>query len=321
MKLLVTGGAGFIGSNFIRYILANTSDEVINLDLLTYAGRRENLEDVEDNPRYTFVQGDIADNALVNSLVQEVDVIVNFAAESHVDRSIDQAVSFVRTNVLGTVVLLDAAYRNDKKRFHHISTDEVFGSLADGGKFTETTPYDPRSPYSASKAGADHLVRSYFHTHNLPVTISHCSNNYGPYQHPEKFIARSITNVLEGKKICVYGEGGNVRDWINVHDHVVGIKKVLDEDVIGESYAFGGNTERTNIQIAELIIEKMGADQSMIEFVEDRKGHDYRYAIDTHKVERELKWSPSIAFEHGLEETIQWYTEHESWWKPLKASQ
>lgn len=319
-KLLVTGGAGFIGSNFIRqYLNNNPGDSIINLDLLTYAGVRDSLADFEGQDNYRFVQGDICDIELVNSLVKEVDTIVHFAAESHVDRSIINASAFVRTNVIGTQVLLDAAKNNGNKRFHHVSTDEVFGSLAmDDPKFCETTPYDPRSPYSASKAGSDHLVRAYFHTHGLPITISNCTNNYGPYQFPEKLIPLFITNLFEGKKVPVYGKGSNIRDWIYVDDHNAGVEAILKKGKIGETYCLGGENELSNLDITEEILALMNLGHEMIEYVEDRKGHDLRYAMDISKAKAELDWYPRIDFKTGLEKTLEWYKNNESWWKKLK---
>ena len=321
MKLLVTGGAGFIGSNFILYWLEKyPADEIINLDALTYAGNLENLKAVETNPHYRFIKGDIADADLVDSLMSEIDVIVHFAAESHVDRSIINSADFVRTNVEGTRVLLDAAKRHGGIRFHHISTDEVFGALPiDGGRFNEKTPYDPRSPYSASKASSDHLVRAYYHTHNLPVTISNCSNNYGPFQFPEKLIPLFITNLIDGKKVPVYGQGSNVRDWIHVRDHNRGVDMILKKGRIGETYCLGGASERTNLQITHKILELMGLGEEMIEYVSDRPGHDLRYAIDFSKAKAELGWEPEISFESGLAETVAWYRDNEAWWRKLKT--
>jgi len=320
MKILVTGGAGFIGSNFIRYWLNNNpEDSIVNLDLLTYAGNIDNLRDLENNPRYNFVQGDICDADLVNKLVQGVDVIVHFAAESHVDRSIENSADFIRTNVLGTHVLLEAAKNNGNIRFHHISTDEVFGALGMNDEpFHENTPYDPRSPYSSSKASSDHLVRAYYHTHKLPITISNCSNNYGPYQYPEKLIPLFVTNLIEGKKIPVYGEGKNVRDWIHVDDHNAGVEAIIKKGRIGETYCLGGNSEVTNIDITKKILDIMGHEQDMIEYVADRKGHDLRYAINFSKAKKELGWEPKINFEEGLRQTVEWYKSVEDWWKKLK---
>lgn len=328
MKLLVTGGAGFIGSNFIHYILkkypASTAGgpdyQVVNLDALTYAGNLENLRDVENNPNYKFVKGDICDKDLVNNLVKDVDTIVHFAAESHVDRSILDAENFVRTNVLGTFNLLEAAKNNGNKRFHHISTDEVFGHLGPNDPaFNELTSYEPRSPYSASKAASDHLVRAYFYTYGLPVTISNCSNNYGPYHFPEKLIPLFITNLMEGKKVPVYGDGMNVRDWLYVEDHCEAIDLILQKGKIGETYCIGGNSEKPNIEITKKIIELMGKNEDSIEYVKDRPGHDRRYAIDFYKIKNELGWQPKISFEDGLQKTIDWYKNNESWWKNIKS--
>lgn len=319
MKILVTGGAGFIGSNFILYILKKYKNyEIVNLDKLTYAGNKENLISVENDARYKFIKGDICDKELVNSVMKEVDAVVHFAAESHVDRSILYADEFVRTNVLGTQVLLDAALRNGKKRFHHISTDEVFGELGKTGKFSEKTPYNPRSPYSASKTAADHLVKAYFHTFELPVTVSNCSNNYGAFQFPEKLIPLFITNLIEDKKVPVYGEGLNVRDWIQVDDHNEGVDLILHKGAIGETYCLGGDAEMKNIDITNMILKEFGFGNEMVEFVQDRKGHDFRYAIDFTKIKKELGWQPKHTFEQGLKETINWYKNNKKWWKPLK---
>ncbi len=320
MKLLVTGGAGFIGSNFIHYWLAKyPEDSIVNLDILSYAGNLHNLTDISQDPRYRFVQGDIADSALVDSLMPGIDAIVHFAAESHVDRSIINSADFVHTNVEGTRVLLDAAKRHGGIRFHHISTDEVFGALAlDGSKFSENTPYDPRSPYSASKASSDHLVRAYFHTHKLPITISNCSNNYGPYQYPEKLIPLFITNLIDGKKVPVYGQGSNVRDWIHVDDHNRGVDLILHQGKIGETYCLGGDSERSNLEITKDILSLMAKDEEMITYVEDRLGHDLRYAIDFSKAKSELGWEPLISFTDGLQATVVWYRDNEDWWRPLK---
>lgn len=319
MKLLVTGGAGFIGSNFIHYWLKNHPDDrIINLDVLSYAGNLENLRDLDNNYAYRFVRGDITDIDLVDSLVAEVDVIVHFAAESHVDRSILNSADFVRTNVEGTRVLLDAAKKHGGVRFHHISTDEVFGTLPlDGGRFNENTPYNPRSPYSASKAASDHLVRAYFYTHALPITISNCSNNYGPYQYPEKLIPLFITNLIDGKKLPVYGRGSNVRDWIHVDDHNRGIDLILQKGKIGETYCLGGNSERSNLEITKKLLSIFGQGEEMINYVADRPGHDLRYAVDFSKAKRDLGWEPLIVFERGLAETVDWYRRHEDWWRPI----
>lgn len=321
MRLLVTGGAGFIGSNFIHYWLKKyPDDQIVNLDALTYAGNLENLKDIENDSRYKFVKGDICDAKLVNELVRNVDIIVHFAAESHVDRSILDAENFVRTNVLGTYNLLEAARQNGNKRFHHISTDEVFGHLKPTDPaFNELTPYGPRSPYSASKAASDHLVRAYFQTYGLPVTISNCSNNYGPYQFPEKIFPLFITNLIENKKVPVYGDGMNVRDWLFVEDHCRAIDLILQKGKIGETYCVGGNAEKNNLEITQKIIGFMGKDESSIEYVKDRPGHDKRYAIDFSKIKNELGWEPQVNFEEGLKQTIEWYKNHESWWKNIKS--
>jgi dTDP-glucose 4,6-dehydratase len=320
MKILVTGGAGFIGSNFIHYILEKYEDyEIINLDVLTYAGNLDNLKSVADNPNYKFVQGDITDKKLVNELVQEVDLIVHFAAESHVDRSIENSDIFVQTNVNGTLNLLEAARDKGGIRFHHVSTDEVYGSLGPNDQpFDEQTCYDPRSPYSASKASSDHLVRAYFHTHNLPITISNCSNNYGPYQFPEKIMPLFITNLIDNKKIPIYGEGLAIRDWLHVKDHCIAIDKIIHKGRIGETYCVGGDAEKTNMEVTKEILEAMKKDEEAIEYVTDRKGHDMRYAINFSKIENELDWRPSITFKEGVSETIQWYKDNEPWWRKLK---
>lgn len=316
MKLLVTGGAGFIGSNFINYWLKNyPDDQIINLDVLTYAANLENLTTLENNPNYKFVQGDICDIGLVNELVKEVDAIVHFAAESHVDRSILNSADFIRTNVEGTRVLLEAAKNNGLKRFHHISTDEVFGSLEfNSPRFNEKTPYDPRSPYSASKAASDHLVRAYYHTYGLPVTISNCSNNYGPYQYPEKLIPHFITNLLKGEKVTVYGEGKNIRDWIHVDDHNRGIDLILKKGKIGETYCLGGNSETSNLELTKQILQLMGANEEMITYVKDRPGHDLRYGINYSKAQEELGFEPKISLNDGLSATINWYQNNKNWW-------
>jgi dTDP-glucose 4,6-dehydratase len=323
MKLLVTGGAGFIGSNFILYWMAHYPDDsVVNLDSLTYAGNLENLASVAKNPHYTFVHGDICDPVTVQTAMEGVEVVVHFAAESHVDRSIHDPAPFVKTNVVGTQVLLDAAIRAKVSRFHHVSTDEVFGSLAlqDPGKFSERTPYDPRSPYSASKAGSDHLVRAYFHTFGLPITITNSSNNFGPFHFPEKFIPLAITNILEGKKVPVYGDGKYVRDWLYVEDHCRAIEAVLLKGKVGETYCVGGLTKDiSNLEVIRMILQKMGKDESFVEFVKDRPGHDRRYAIDWSKINRELGWKPLYDFEDWLTKTIEWYKTHESWWKRVKS--
>jgi dTDP-glucose 4,6-dehydratase len=323
MKILVTGGAGFIGSNFIRYVLKKyPEDEIVNLDLLTYAGNLENLKDIEGDSRYKFIKGDIADAELVDKLVKEVDIIVNFAAESHVDRSILDSAAFIHTNVVGTHNLLEAAKKNGGKRFHHISTDEVFGHLGSNDPaFSEATPYAPRSPYSASKAASDHLVRAYYHTFNLPITISNCSNNFGPYQFPEKLHALFITNLLEGKKIPVYGDGRQVRDWLFVEDHCEAIDLIIHKGKIGETYCIGGDCEKPNIDITQKILEILGKNEEMIEYVKDRPGHDRRYAIDFSKIKQDLGWQPRTNFEEGMQKTVKWYQENKDWWKKIKSGE
>lgn len=326
MKLLVTGGAGFIGTNFIHYwINGHPKDEIVNFDKLTYAGNLENLKDLENNPDYKFIKGDIADPDDVRIAVQGVDVIVHFAAESHVDRSILSPAAFIKSNVLGTQVLLDAAVENKIKRFHHISTDEVFGSLELGSreKFSENTPYDPHSPYSASKAASDHLVRAYFHTYNLPITISNCSNNFGSYQFPEKLIPLAITNLLEDKKIPVYGDGKYVRDWLYVDDHCRAIDLILNKGVVGETYLIGGMTDGiSNLAIIQLICELMGKDfDRSIEFVKDRPGHDRRYAVDWAKIKNKLGWKPEHDFKDWLKKTVEWYKNNQAWWKKVKSGE
>jgi len=323
MKILVTGGAGFIGSNFIIYMLNKYSDyKIVNLDSLTYAGNLENLKSIEDNSNYKFIKGDICDKELVINLTKNVDAIVHFAAESHVDRSIMDSGKFVSTNVLGTQTLLEGARINGNIRFHHISTDEVFGSLAPADPpFNEKTPYDPHSPYSASKAAADHLVRSYFYTHKLPITISNCSNNYGPYQFPEKLMPLFITNLIEGKKVPVYGDGLQIRDWIHVNDHNEGVDLILHKGKIGETYCLGGGCEKTNLEITEKILKIMDKDESYIEYIKDRPGHDRRYAIDFSKIENELGWKPKHDFGQGLKETVEWYKNNENWWRRVKSGE
>ncbi len=325
MRLLVTGGAGFIGSNFILYWLKNhPQDSVVNYDALTYAGNLENLKSVEQQANYQFVQGDICDVEAVGKAMEGVDVMVHFAAESHVDRSIIDPSAFVRTNVLGTQVLLDAALKNNIARFHHISTDEVFGSLSleTSEKFNEQTPYDPRSPYAASKAGSDHLVRAYYHTYQLPITITNCSNNFGPYHFPEKLIPLAITNVMEGKKIPIYGDGLYVRDWLYVEDHARAIDVVLQKGKIGETYVVGGMTELApNIDIARKILKLLGKDESEIEYVKDRPGHDRKYDVDWTKIHRELGWEPLHSFDEWLEKTVIWYQENQEWWKRIKSGE
>ncbi len=316
--ILVTGGAGFIGSNFIHYLFNKYPDvKIVNLDLLTYAGNPENLKDVAGRLNYTFVKGDIADAGIVNEVVPGTDYIVNFAAESHVDRSIEDPSVFIRTNVMGTQVLLDAARRHGVKRYLQISTDEVYGSLGPAGYFTEETPLAPNSPYSASKAGADLLVMAYYHTYRMPVLITRCSNNYGPYQFPEKLIPFFIKRLLNNQTVPVYGDGLNVRDWLYVEDHCSAIDLVLREGRIGEVYNIGGNNEMTNIEITKLILAGLNKPESMIEYVKDRLGHDRRYAIDSSKLQKELDWAPKISFADGIQQTIAWYLDNREWWEKL----
>lgn len=325
MKLLVTGGAGFIGANFILYWLKNhPEDSIINFDKLTYAGNLETLKSVQDQDNYRFVQGDICDRTAVDAVMKEADIVVHFAAESHVDRSILDPSPFIKTNVEGTFVLLESAVQNKVLRFHHISTDEVFGSLPLNSdlKFSETTSYDPRSPYSASKAGSDHLVRAYHETFELPVTISNCSNNFGRFHFPEKLIPLAITNVLEGKKVPVYGDGLYVRDWLYVEDHCRAIERILQDGKIGETYVVGGLTEDIpNIEVVKRILNIMGQGEDMIEYVKDRPGHDRRYAVDWSKIQKELGWKPQYDFETALRKTITWYQENQSWWKHVKSGE
>jgi dTDP-glucose 4,6-dehydratase len=322
MKLLVTGGAGFIGSNFIHYWLKNyPQDEVVNFDKLTYAGNLANLESVKTNPNYSFIQGDIGDFNAVDKAMVEVDIVVHFAAESHVDRSITGPAVFVTTNVVGTQVLLEAAVKHKVKRFHHISTDEVYGALPLGTKekFSEITPYSPNSPYSASKAASDHLVHAYQVTYGLKTTITNTSNNYGPYQFPEKLIPLAITNLLEGKKVPVYGDGLYVRDWLYVEDHCRGIDLVLHQGKPGETYCLGGLTEDiSNLEVVKKILKIMGKGQDQIELVKDRPGHDRRYALNWSKAKNELGYQPLAGFDDYLEKTIKWYTDNQTWWQKLK---
>jgi len=320
-RILVTGGAGFIGSNFIIHILKSRNDcSIVNFDLLTYAGNLDNLNEINDDPRYAFVKGDICDTAAVKKLFEEnnFDAVVHFAAESHVDKSITGPAQFVITNVLGTQVLLQAAkeaWGDDygSKRFVHVSTDEVYGTLGKTGLFTETTPLAPNSPYSASKAGSDLLVRSYFETFGFPALITRCSNNYGPFQFPEKLIPLMITNALADKPLPVYGDGMNVRDWLYVCDHCSAVETVLFKGALGEVYNIGGNNEKYNIDIVKIILAELGKPESLITYVKDRLGHDRRYAIDSSKIQRTLGWSPSVVFENGIRDTIKWYLENKEW--------
>ena len=321
-NILVTGGAGFIGSNFVRYMVEKYSDyHIINLDALTYCGNLENLKDIEDKDNYIFVKGDIRDKAIVDELVEKSDYVINFAAESHVDRSIADPEIFIKSNVLGTQVLLNAAKEHGVEKYIQISTDEVYGTLGKTGYFTEDTPLKPNSPYSASKAGGDLIARAYHETFGLPVNITRCSNNYGPYQFPEKLIPLMISNALEDKKLPVYGDGKNVRDWLHVHDHCSAIDLVLHDAKPGEVYNIGGNNEKQNIEIVKLILGELGKDESLIEFVTDRLGHDRRYAIDSTKIQEELSWKPEYTFEVGIRKTIQWYLDNQDWMSQVKSGQ
>lgn len=320
MRLLVTGGAGFIGSCFVRHILNKYPDyKIINLDILTYAGNLENLKDVENNPNYRFIQGDICDKKLVTELMNEIDCCLNFAAESHVDRSITGPEIFVQTNVQGTQTLLQAAKDANIKRYLQVSTDEVYGSLGPTGYFTEETPIAPNSPYSASKASADMFVRAYFETFHMPVLITRCSNNYGPFQYPEKLIPLFINNLLQDKQVPVYGDGMNIRDWLYVYDHCSAIDAVLHKGKEGEVYNIGGNNEKPNIEITKILLNALNKPESLINYVEDRLGHDRRYAIDSSKIQRELGWEPSVTFEEGIKLTIDWYINNTEWIKALEA--
>jgi dTDP-glucose 4,6-dehydratase len=337
-KILVTGGAGFIASALIRHIIKTTDYQILNLDKLTYAGNLESLQEVSDNKNYRFVQGDIGDFELVTSLFNDFqpDAIMHLAAESHVDRSIDGPAEFIQTNIVGTYNLLNCAKNywqdlsKDKQasfRFQHISTDEVYGSLGDSGLFEETTPYDPRSPYSASKAASDHLVMAWFHTYKLPVLITNCSNNYGPYHFPEKLIPLVILNALDGKDLPVYGKGDNIRDWLYVDDHAKALALVLEKGIPGETYNVGGNNERTNLEVVQTICDildelrpKEKAYREQIVFVKDRPGHDKRYAIDATKLKTQLGWRPEENFDTGIRRTIQWYLDNKWWWGPIREA-
>jgi dTDP-glucose 4,6-dehydratase len=331
MKILVTGGAGFIGSNLVRWLLANRPDaRVVNLDALTYAGNLESLKDVEDDPRYRFVHGDICDAGIVAEAMEGVELVLHLAAESHVDRSILSDAPFVRTNVLGTQTLLAAALALEVKRFVHVSTDEVYGELpwrdpSDGDplapKFTEDTPIAPRSPYSASKAASDLLALAYHTTHGMDVVVTRCSNNYGPYQFPEKLIPLMITHALEDRPLPVYGDGLYVRDWIHVADHCRGIVAAAEGGRAGRVYNFGGDAERTNLTVVRAILRALGKPEDRVEHVKDRKGHDRRYAIEFSRAEAELGWRPSVTFEAGLADTVRWYLENESWWRRVKSGE
>ncbi|MDR1818934.1 MAG: dTDP-glucose 4,6-dehydratase [Methanobrevibacter sp.] len=313
MRILITGGAGFIGSNFIMYMLNKYPNyELINLDCLTYSGNLENLKDVENNPNYSFIKGNIRNHELVMGITKNVDFIINFAAESHVDRSIENPSIFLESNVLGTQNLLEAGKKNRIEKFVQISTDEVYGSVTEG-YFRETTPLAPNSPYSASKSAADLMVRAYNKTFDLPMNITRCSNNYGPYQFPEKLIPLMINNALNNKPLPVYGDGKNIRDWLHVHDHCSAIDLVLHKGIEGEIYNIGGNNEKMNVDIVKLILNYLNKDDSLISFVKDRLGHDRRYAIDSGKIQKELGWKPKYKFEEGIEETIQWYLNNQEW--------
>ena len=334
-KVLVTGGAGFIGSNFVRVALQSTTEIIINLDKLTYAGNLDSLQDISSDPLYTFIHGDICDQSLVESLFAQYhfDTVVHFAAESHVDRSIDGPAEFIQTNITGTFTLLEAArkyYRNLDEtqkaafRFLHISTDEVYGSLGDTGYFTEDTPYAPNSPYSASKASSDHLVRAYYHTYGLPVLMTNCSNNYGPYQFPEKLIPLMILNALEGKPLPVYGTGMNIRDWLYVEDHCRAILTVLEKGMPGDKYNIGGHNEKTNLSIVHTLCDILDdkrprpdgkSYREQIAYVKDRPGHDMRYAIDASKIQRELGWVPAETFDTGIKKTVDWYLNNMEWYR------
>ncbi|MCD4703633.1 MAG: dTDP-glucose 4,6-dehydratase [Methanosarcinaceae archaeon] len=317
MKLLITGGCGFIGSNFIHYIMEKHPDhQIMNLDKLTYAGNPSNLKDIEENPNYSFVKGDICDPDTVDGVMQDVDQIIHFAAESHVDRSIEDGSIFVQTNVVGTNTLLQSAFENGIKKFIHVSTDEVYGSIKEGS-FKEIDHLNPSSPYSSSKAGSDLLAMSYYSTYGLPVIITRCTNNFGPYQHPEKLIPLFLTNLMDNKKVPVYGTGQNVRDWIHVNDHCSGIDFVLNNGNIGEVYNIGGGSELTNLEITHRILVALGKDESMIGYVEDRMGHDFRYSLDCTKLKK-MGWKPEYDFETALSNTVKWYIENRWWWEPLK---
>ena len=339
LKILVTGGAGFIGSALVRHLITNTPHSVLNLDALTYAGNLQSLEAVADSPRYRFIQADICDTARVSEIMMgfEPDIVTHLAAESHVDRSIDGPAAFIQTNIVGTFSMLSAVLTywrtlgsdcREKFRFHHISTDEVFGALGPDGHFTENTAYDPRSPYSASKAGSDHLVRAWHHTYGLPVLITNCSNNYGPFHFPEKLIPLVIIKCLAGEPLPVYGKGDNVRDWLFVDDHVRALQAVFERGTVGESYMIGGRSERTNIGVVHAICDTLDrlhprhdglSYREQISFVSDRPGHDFRYAIDASKLERELGWKPEKSFESGIEHTVRWYLDNRKWWSDIMS--
>ncbi|MED0971425.1 dTDP-glucose 4,6-dehydratase [Bacillus paramycoides] len=321
MNILVTGGMGFIGSNFIHYMLKKYETyKIINYDALTYSGNLNNVKSIQDNPNYSFVKGEIQNGEMLEHVIHECDaqVIVNFAAESHVDRSIENPIPFYDTNVIGTVTLLELVKKYPHIKLVQVSTDEVYGSLGKTGKFTEETPLAPNSPYSSSKASADMIALSYYKTYQLPVIVTRCSNNYGPYQYPEKLIPLMVTNALEEKKLPLYGDGLNVRDWLHVMDHCSAIDTVLHKGRVGEVYNIGGNNEKTNVDVVEQIIELLGKTKKDIEFVTDRLGHDRRYAIEAQKMKNEFDWEPKYTFEQGLKETVEWYENNTEWWKPLK---
>ncbi|EMY5504948.1 MULTISPECIES: dTDP-glucose 4,6-dehydratase [Bacillus] len=321
MNILVTGGAGFIGSNFVHYMLQRYETyKIINFDALTYSGNLNNVKSLQGHPNYSFVKGEIQNGELLEHVIKERDVhvIVNFAAESHVDRSIENPIPFYDTNVIGTVTLLELVKKYPHIKLVQVSTDEVYGSLGKTGRFTEETPLAPNSPYSSSKASADMIALSYYKTYQLPVIVTRCSNNYGPYQYPEKLIPLMVTNALEGKKLPLYGDGLNVRDWLHVTDHCSAIDVVLHKGHIGEVYNIGGNNEKTNVDVVEQIISLLGRTKEDIAYVTDRLGHDRRYAIDAQKMKNELGWEPQYTFEQGLKETVEWYEHHIEWWKPLK---
>lgn len=319
MKILVTGGAGFIGSCFIRHMLKSHPDyKIINFDCLTYAGNIENLDDIKNSLNYSFIKADICDKKAVDRAVSEVDCVINFAAESHVDRSILNPEIFIETNIKGTLNLLDCAKKHGIQRYLQVSTDEVYGTLGKDGYFTENTPLAPNSPYSASKAGADMLVRSYFETYKTPVLITRCSNNYGPYQYPEKLIPFFISKLLKGEKVPLYGDGLNIRDWLYVYDHCRAIDTVLHKGREGEVYNIGGHNEKSNFEITKIILKEMGRDENSIEYVKDRLGHDRRYAIDNTKITTELGWEPSLTFEEGIKLTINWYLNNIEWIKSIE---
>ncbi|WPB88508.1 dTDP-glucose 4,6-dehydratase [Streptomyces malaysiensis] len=324
MRIVVTGGAGFIGSHFVRRALTGAYEaladaEVVVVDKLTYAGHEANLADVAASPRLRFVRGDICDAALIKDLLRGADQVVHFAAESHVDRSIAGAGEFVRTNVLGTHTLLEAATEAEVAKFVHVSTDEVYGSI-DLGSWNENEPLDPNSPYSASKASSDLLARAFHRTHGLPVCVTRCANNYGPYQHPEKAVPRFITNLLDGESVPLYGDGANVRDWLHVEDHCRGVALVAERGLAGEVYNIGGGTELANRELMGILLEMLGADWSMVRKVPDREGHDRRYSLDITKISGELGYQPTVSFEEGLADTVKWYAERRDWWESLKVS-